>query len=344
MASNWRVEITVEVFRSGMEMDRFWSKSLTSGVLAGLILGCLAYAQAIPSQPVVSPASTPSQPAVSPSSSSNQPEAPSATTPSSITPIVTEPENAEEVDPASLLPDLPSLPHAKATLIGGTIQKVDRIRDQVTVQVFGGGKMRVFFDPRTHIYAGSVAGSTTDLRVGDRIYVDTILDGDLVFARNIRLANRANGGGTQGVVISYRPSKNELVLRDLLSPEPVKLRFTSGTRIVQDGHAAYANQLIPGTLVNVNFDVQNNDRNAREVSILAVPGTDFTFGGVVTSLDLHIGLLVLTASTDRKTYEIYLDPSRIPVDDRLHLGADVTTVANFDGTRYVARTLTVNSK
>lgn len=145
-------------------------------------------------------------------------------------------------------------------------------------------------------------------------------------------------------MISYRSSKNELVLRDQLSPDPVTLRFTPNTQIVQDGHVAYASQLVPGTLVDVNFSAQKDSRDAQRVSILAVPGTDFTFGGTVTSLDLHIGLLVLTASTDHKSYEIYLDPSRVTVDDRLHLGANVTTVANFDGTRYVARTLTVNSR
>ena len=311
-------------------MGRFLSMRLASGVLTGVILGSLAYAQATASQSVVSADSASSAP---------------ATTRSSVTPIVVAPENADNaVDPASLLPDLPALPLAKASLIGGTIQRVDRVRDVLTVQVFGGGKLKVCFDTRTHIYNGSAQGATPDLRVGDRVYLDTILDAGNIFARNIRRATQTTGGRSQGVVISYRPSKNELVLRDLLSPEPVKLHLTPSTQIVQDGHAAYANQLVPGTLVNVNFDVQNSDRNAREVSILAVPGTDFTFGGVVSSLDLHIGLLVLTSSSDRKTYEIYLDPSRITVDDRLHLGADVTTVANFDGTRYVARTLTVNSR
>ena len=48
-----------------------------------------------------------------------------------------------------------------------------------------------------------------------------------------------------------------------------------------------------------------------------VPGTDFTFAGRVISLDLHIGLLVLQSATDHKTYEIYLDPSAIAIDDRL---------------------------
>jgi hypothetical protein len=314
-------------------MGRFFSMSLASSVLT--ILGCLAYAQAIPSQAVVSPATAASQPGESP-----------GTTPTpSITPIENETENTDtELDPASLLPDLPNLPKSKASLMGGTIQRVDRVRDQLTVQVFGGGKMKIFFDTRTRIFEGSALGSAPDLHVGDRVYVDTILDGDLVFARNIRLAGQSTGGRSQGVVISYRSSKSELVLRDLLSPDPVTLRFTPNTQIVQDGHVAYASQLVPGTLVDVNFSAQKDSRDAQRVSILAVPGTDFTFAGTVTSLDLHIDLLVLTSSTDRKSYEIYLDPSRVTVDDRLHLGANITTVANFDGSRYVARTLTVNSQ
>ncbi|MGC2647020.1 MAG: hypothetical protein WA261_12145 [Candidatus Sulfotelmatobacter sp.] len=267
-----------------------------------------------------------------------------ATTRSSVTPVAVTPENADiVVDPASLLPDLPTLPPTKASLIGGTIQRVDRVRDELTVRVFGGGKMKVFFDTRTHIYNGNALGATPDLRVGDRVYLDTILDAGNIFARNIRLATQTAGGKSQGVVISYQSGKNELLLRDLLSPEAVKLRLTPNTQVVQDGHAAYANQLVPGTLVDVDFISQKDDRDAQKISILAVPGTDFTFAGVVTSLDLHIGLLVLTSQTDRKTYEIYLDPAAITVDDGLHAGANVTTVARFDGSRYVARTLTVNS-
>jgi hypothetical protein len=301
-------------------MGRLFLMRLAS-VLTGSILGCMAYAQAVPSQSVVS----------------------SGTTPSSTVAIVTEPENVEAVDAASLLPDLPSLPHAKASLIGGTIQRVDRVRDQLTLQIFGGGKMKILFDTRTHIYSGNVLGSAPDLRPGSRVYVDTILDGSAVFARNIRLATNAIGGKSQGVVTSYRADKGELVLHDSLSPEPVRLRLTSRTQVLQGGHAASSSQLVPGTLVEVDFTSQKDIRDAQQVSILAVPGSSFTFGGLVVSLDLHLGLLVLTSSTDRKTYEIYLDPV-IAVDDRLHPGADVTAVTNFDGTRYVARSLTVNSR
>jgi hypothetical protein len=319
-------------------MDRFLSMMFASMVVAGSIL-CAAQGPDVASKSVVS------APAMAPSSSSANPSSatPAVVTPTGITPVT--PDDAETaMDPASLLPDLPALPRTRASLIGGTIQKVDRIRDQVTIQIFGGGKMKVFFDPRTQLLAGNTQGSALDLRPGDHVYIDTILEGSTIFARDIRLASHVTGGTSQGVVISYRAGDSELVLRDRLSPEPVKLHFTPRTQIVQDGHAAFASQLVPGTLVDVNFVAQKNNREVQQVSILAVPGTDFTFAGQVASLDLHLGLLVIVSANDHKTYEIYLDPSVVPVDDRLHIGADVSSVANFDGKRYVARSLIVNSK
>jgi len=76
--------------------------------------------------------------------------------------------------------------------------------------------------------------------------------------------------------------------------------------------------------------------------VLAVQGADFMFGGMVTALDMRLGILVLTSSTDHKSYEIALDPSLIPSDDSLRPGADVTVVSRFDGSKYKAKTVTVN--
>lgn len=255
------------------------------------------------------------------------------------------PEDSDAaMDPASLLPDLPSLPAEKPSLIGGTIQKLDRIRDEITVQVFGGGKIKIFFDPRTHIYRGAEQGSTSDLHKGDRVYVDTILDGSLVFAKTIRLKNMASAGQSQGVVTSYRSDKGELVLRDVLSPRPLKVHVTPDTKIVHGDHPAGPSELIAGTLVSVRFGAEEGGRDvAREISVLAVPGSSFTFAGRVTGLDLRLGLIVLTSSTDNKIYEIHFDPSLISVDDNLRPDADITVETRFDGSQYLARSITVNS-
>ncbi len=283
-----------------------------------------------------------------------QTQGPQTVASTSVAPSVTAPptkpgaafanDEDNSLDPASLLPDLPSLTNTKASLIGGTIQEIDRVRDEMTVRIFGAGSMKIFYDPRTHILQGSGQASPGDLQSGDRVYVDTVLDGSTIFARNIRLATSTALGKSQGAVISFNPGSGELLVRDQLSPTPVKLLLDFRTEIRHDGHTASAGELAPGTLVDVAFTTTKNGRDATRISILAVPGAKFTFSGQVTSLDLHIGSLVLTSESDHKTYEIYLDPSVIGVDGGLRPGATVTAVTNFDGKRYVAQSVLVNPR
>jgi hypothetical protein len=248
------------------------------------------------------------------------------------------------IDPASLIPDLPALSPKNTSLVGGTIKKLDRVRDELTVEVFGGGKMKVAFDTRTHIFQDSAPASTADLRQGDRVYVDTILNNGTVFARNIRLKSGASAGMSQGVVLGYNHEKDELLVRDAISPQPLKLRLTAQTRLTDAvrGTAASATELVAGTLVSLRFGTQDNRDIASEINILASPGANFTFAGHVTGLDLREGLLVISNATDGKTYDIYLDSATIAVNEKLQLAANVIVLTRFDGTRYVASSLTVN--
>jgi hypothetical protein len=253
-------------------------------------------------------------------------------------------DSAIAVDPASLIPDPPPLPHRNATLVGGTLVRLDRVRDQVTVQVFGGGRTTALFDPRTRVYRGSKEVTIADLREGERIYLDTILDGSSVFARSIRLNANSALGESQGVVLRYRAERGELTIRDGIAPNAVEVRLTSSTKFVQGERTVPASTLVAGSLVAVSFSAEGNGHDvARQISILALPGTRYTFAGEIVHIDLRSGLLVLNSSIDHKTYEIYLDPSVAP-DDNLHPGTTVTITANFQDSRYVARSLTVNSQ
>jgi len=297
----------------------------TPGIALILSLLGLAHGQASPSQSALSAAAA--------TASSSE--------------IVSVPDASDKtLDPASLIPDLSPLPNAKASLIGGTIDKLDRVRDQITVRIFGGGKMTICFDPRTRIYDDGRPAAASDLRRGDRIYLDTILDGSTVFARNIRLRTAAAAtGASDGIVLSYREDKRELTLRDVLSPQPLKIHLTSQTQVIHGEKSVSASSLEPGTLVAVSFSPQGSGRDvAQRVSILAVPGASFTFAGRVTGLDLSTGLLVLISDTDGKTYEIHMDSAAIAASGDLHPGANVTTEASFDGSRYVARALTINPR
>ena len=248
------------------------------------------------------------------------------------------------VDAASLLPDLPPVPKANATLVGGTIERIDLVRDRVTVRLFGGGKESVLFDPRTQVYRGGQAVTVADLHEGERIYLDTILDNTTVFARTIRLGGTRATGDSQGVVLKYRSDRGELTFRDALSPNPVQVRVDTSTKIRQGDRPAAISKLVPGSLISVNFSSEGGGRNtAREISILAEPGTRYSFSGQVVHIDLRSGLLVLNSSTDRKTYEVYLAPSVTPGDE-LRPGATATAITDFDGSRYVVRRLTINSR
>jgi Domain of unknown function (DUF5666) len=317
-----------------------------SSVLAAGALGQIAPAQSIVSESSgTQPSSVASSTTPAIETAPPNPETSPYTPSIQILPPASAEPSETLIDPASLLPDLPKVPTAKASLIGGTIGRLDRIRDQMTVQVFGGGKMKISFDPRTHIYHDGAEASLADLRQGDRVYVDTILDGSDIFARTIRLKTSTSAGESQGIITSYRADKGELQIHDALSPQAVKVRVTSQTRIIENNHTASTNKLAPGALVSIKFGArQDGGEVAREVSVLASPGDSFTFAGQVTAIDLRLGLLVLTSSTDHKTYEIYLDPSAAGVDDNLRPAAEVTVLTRFQGNRYVARSITVNSQ
>ena len=192
--------------------------------------------------------------------------------------------------------------------------------------------------------AQGAEASTSDLHQGDRIYVETILDGSTVFARSIRLKTSATAGESQGIITSYRSDKGELQIRDALSPRAIKIRVTPQTRIVDGDHAASTTKLAAGTLVAVKFGPrEDGGETAREISVLAVPGASFTFAGRVIAIDLRLGLLVLASSSDHKTYEISLDPSLVEMSDNLRPSSDVTVLTRFEGNRYVAHSVTVNS-
>ena len=241
------------------------------------------------------------------------------------------------------------MPRGKSTVIGGAIRAVDQVRDQLMLNVFGGGKLKVLFDERTQVYRDGLKTSLRDLRAGDHVSVETMLDGTTVFARTIHMLSEFPEGECQGQVMNYNAADRELTVRDALSRNPIKLRVPAGTSVVRQGQAASSSAdvgvggLAEGALVSVKFRSDNKGHGvASEVAILATPGTAFVFVGNVASFDLHSGLLVVVDPRDDKRYDVFFDTARFPVSRELHDGADVTVTADFDGVRYSARAITIN--
>ncbi len=88
------------------------------------------------------------------------------------------------------------LPNGSTTLVGGIVTGVDHVRNRLSMRVFGGGKWKVGFDERTHIFRNGAETTQLAIKKGERVYVDTMLDkkNHEIFARNIRLGVAALPG------------------------------------------------------------------------------------------------------------------------------------------------------
>jgi hypothetical protein len=243
-------------------------------------------------------------------------------------------------DTRDLMPETPGVPKGSISLVGGTIRSLDRVRDQITLEVVGGGKAVVLFDPRTRVYRNGVAATLHDLEVGQRINIDTLLDGKDVFAKNIRIVTVTSLGESSGQIVEHEPGSAEFTVRDVLSPEPLKLSLDSTSVVMRDGRRVSTNELVPGTLVSTDFHADGRGRIVvRRISILAVPGSTFYFVGRVAHLDLSRGLLVVVDPRDQRNYDIHCDPSLLRAHAELHEGAQVSVATTFDGSQYAARSI-----
>src|SRR6202049_3711623 len=118
----------------------------------------------------------------------------------------------EDYDP---LLDPPPLPHHRVTLMGGTVTNVNEIQNRITVKPFGGEqRLRMDFDMRTHIFLDGQAASGRDLKVGQRVYLDTMLNGSQVFAKSIWIRTGYGNGTARGQILDYDGRTNMLTLRE----------------------------------------------------------------------------------------------------------------------------------
>jgi hypothetical protein len=235
----------------------------------------------------------------------------------------------------------PALPKTKPTLIGGTASRVDHIRNLLTIQPFGGGpKIKVFVDERSHIYRDGAETTVLGIRKGDRIYVDTMLDGSRVFAKNVRVETKTGVAEVRGQVTAVNREKGTVTVRDELSSSPVTFGVGGSTQFSAYKGSAGSNDLQPGSLVDVQF-ARGKDKTdmAQEVILLAKPGDTYVFSGVVTNVDLRNNTLALENRSDDQTYELHFDNSAVDDKSKLKVGAEVTAHAVFNGKQYNANDL-----
>jgi hypothetical protein len=248
---------------------------------------------------------------------------------------------ADSNDP---LLSVPPLPKGKTTLLGGQVRNIDQIRNHMDVDSFGGGHMRVNFDERTHFFRDGVETTQLAVHKGDRVYVDTMLDKTRVLARNVRVNTGVTAASAAGQITRFDPKSGTLTLRDQIAARPVIFSIDQSTALVADKNSGAStvtrNDLRPGAIVAVNFAPSGNRGLAKQVTVLALPGTVFTFVGRVTNLDMR-GALAVDNQSDQKNYEIRFDPAQVHPSRSMVVGSKVLVKAEFDGRNYNAQSIEV---
>ena len=236
--------------------------------------------------------------------------------------------------------DLSPLAKGQVSLIGGTVSRIDPIRDRMIVRAFGGRDVTINFDVRTCVMQGDSMASMRDVKPGTRLYADTILNDGRIFAKTVRVATDAAQGETRGQVSSYDSGRRILRVRDAISSRGFNVQVTANTDIRSGAQPATTSALAAGTLVDVHFRPGAEGTNlAEKIEILAKPGGTSTFAGKILSIDMRNGYLTLIEPNSQNTFDVGL--SSVPADVRAQLkeGADLTVTARFDGTSYQAQNI-----
>jgi Domain of unknown function (DUF5666) len=239
---------------------------------------------------------------------------------------------------------VPPMPKGKTTLVGGQVRNIDQIRNRMDVDSFGGGHMRVNFDERTHFFRNGVETTQLAIHKGDRVYVDTMLDKTRVLARNVRVNTGGTAASASGQITRFDPKSGTLTLRDQIAARPVTFNIDQNTQLLADKNSGAStvtqSDLRPGAIIAVNFAPSGNRGVAKQVTVLALPGTVFTFVGHVTNLDMR-GALAVDNQSDQKNYDIRFDPTQVHPSRSLVVGSQVVVKAQFDGQNYNAQSIEV---
>ena len=243
---------------------------------------------------------------------------------------------------------IPPLPGGRSTILGGAIRDVDPVLDRLTLRIVGEKPMRILFDERTQVFVDGKRISLRDLKPCEHASIQTTLDGTAVFALSIHILSQLQSGEYRGEVVSYDASSGDLELATGAGGQPIRVRVSSETKFDRKGQGTFASaqsgpsDLQPGALVSLQFEPDGKGRGeATQITFLATPGSQFVFGGSLIALDMHTGTMVILDPKDDRSYQIAFNPASVPSIQNVHAGQRVRVTAEYDGTRYVARDVTV---
>src|SRR5271166_1043646 len=114
------------------------------------------------------------------------------------------PQTAAVVDDASSS----RRPGGKVGLVRGILKRLDPIHDELLIHAFGGGDVRIAFDPRTQLFSENTPQRFTSIPAGSVVSVDTVIDGGTLFALSVRTGSSDNASELNGQVVRYDAAKS----------------------------------------------------------------------------------------------------------------------------------------
>jgi hypothetical protein len=245
---------------------------------------------------------------------------------------------------SSDVPPMPPAPRGSSTTFGGAITNLDPVRDRLTLRLPNQHPMAIFFDERTAVYRDGKRIRLSDLGDARNASVETTLDGSRLFALSIHLLSNADQNELQGRVVAFNPTTGDLQITSDNMSAPFTFRVDRDAQLVREGQAQSATAapgtgaLAPGTLVSLHFVSSGQQRpEVSRIRVLALPGMTVIFKGTVSSLDEHLGRMVLIDARNGNSYPLSFNSSILPSAQTIHLGDKLSVTADYDGTRYVAR-------
>jgi hypothetical protein len=253
-----------------------------------------------------------------------------------------DPDLAETTTPHGLSA-IPALPAGKSTIIGGAIRDVDPVLDRLTLRIVGEKPLKILFDERTQVFVDGKKIPLGDLRASDHASIQTILDGTSIFAISVHILSKAQNGDYRGEVLSYDASSGELQLVSGHGGEPIRVSVSSDTKFSRKGQGSFTSaqsgpaDLQRGSLVSIQFEPDGKGRGSvTDVTVFAIPGSQFIFSGNLMSLDMHAGTMVVLDPRDDQSYQIEFNSNTMATFPNVHAGQRVRVTAEYDGTHYLA--------
>ncbi len=142
-------------------------------------------------------------------------------------------------------------------------------------------------------------------------------------------------------MVSTNPERGTINVRDQLSAKPVTFTSQWRNQIQLDERQRDHGRCATGLADRRAVFAAPRPAVAQEITVVAKPGDNYIFSGMVTDLNMRTSSFFVDNKTDDQSYEVHFARNAVSDMQALRVGAEVTARAVFDGKQYTASNVRV---